>query len=228
MTATPPPHEEFKQQIAPLTNRASQIVIVDQPSYAQASETLLGVQAWLHRIQTSFTSSKRKALELHSEICKTEHEVVDPLVGARDTLKRKMGVWVEIQMNEAEEANRRAREEREREHQEEIEERVQEAELRGATVNEVRAIIETPAMPPPPVAPAVTQVRGVSTSDKWYAEVTDKRAFVTAALGNRLLFELVEIHQPRLDRLAGQLKGALSDIPGLKIGRRAIITARRS
>lgn len=215
-------------QAQDLSSRAQALrQIASQQEFDIASLLLLECQALLKEAEEKFREPKNKAYQAHQSICALEKEFTEPLMQARKRLANLMSGWIQHQQEEQEAANRLAREAAQAAEAEAIERQIEEAESRGATANEVRSILRQTATLPPPVVKQVTRVPGISTRDEWYGEVTDKRAFLQAALRDSRLFELIEWNQGSLNRLVKLLKTSLGDVPGLRIFNRPAVHASR-
>jgi hypothetical protein len=221
------PHEDLALRAQPLPDQAKTLEIRDQLGYEGASNLLLTIQALLREAEDFFREPKQKAAAAHAAICAAERKVTDPLTKARDLLKNKMSGYIQHQMDLAEIANRVARDEAARQHAEEIEAQVEEAESRGATAAEVRAILHQQTPLPAPVAKPVAAVKGISPREDWLAEITDLRKFVEASLRDNRIFSVIDVHQGRLNQLVRVLKDSLGDVPGLRVMRRPVISASR-
>lgn len=224
---TAPPHEELALRAMPQAEQATTVRITDQLSYEAASHLLLGIQALLKEAEDFFREPKSKAAQAHQAICAAERKITDPLTKARDALKGKMSAYKAWEEEQAELANRKAREEAAAAHALEIEAQVEEAEIHGASVDELRAIMEQPSTLPQPAVRPVAAVRGISVREEWIAEVTDLPAFLRAALADKTLLSVVQVNAQKLNQLARLMKGTLRDVPGLRVMRRPTISASR-
>jgi hypothetical protein len=226
MTDAPPLHDELVSRAEPLPVQAATLQINDHAGYDAASQLLLAVQGLLKEAEDFFREPKQKAAQAHKSICDAEKKITDPLTRARNLLKDKMSAWIKRDMEREEAENRRARELAQEQDAAAIEQQIEEAESRGASANEVRAILRQSSTLPPPVPKPMVRVQGIATHEVWLGQVTDKRAFVQAALNDNRMFELVEINQGKLNKLAAVLKRALS-FPGLRVSSNAAISASR-
>lgn len=222
-----PPHEELALRAEPLPEQANRLMISDGLGYEAAAHMLLAVQALLKEALDFFREPKSKAAQAHQAICDAEKKITDPLTHARDLLKQKMSRYILVQMEQTEIENRRAREEEAARHAEELEAQAQEAESQGASLAEVRAIFNQPVPLPTPLPKPISRIKGVSTSEEWIGEVTDIQAFLKAALTDKRLLAVVEVHQGRLNQLVQVLKKTLADVPGLRLKRQPTISASR-
>lgn len=224
---TAPPHEELALRAMPQAEQATTVRITDQLSYEAASHLLLGIQALLKEAEDFFREPKSKAAQAHQSICAAERKITDPLTKARDTLKNKMATYKAWEQEQAELANRKAREQAAAEHALDVEIQLEEAESRGASLQEIRAIMTQPSSLPQPAAKPVASVRGISVREDWFAEITDLPAFLQAALADKTLLSVIDINQSKLNQLARLMKGTLQDVPGLRMIHRPAISASR-
>jgi hypothetical protein len=212
-----------------VTARASAMrMIKSQEEFDLASTLLLECQALLKEAQDKFREPKRKADAAHAAICQLEKDFIDPLGRARRWLTTLMSGWIQQQQEQAEEKNRQDRQAAMDREAEYIERQIEEAESRGATASEVRAILRyQPSTLPPPVTQPVATMKGISSRDEWYGEITNKRAFLQAALSDARIFEVIEVDTGKLNRLIRLLKGSLGNIPGLRVWHAPAISSSR-
>jgi hypothetical protein len=169
-----------------LTEQASTLAVIDADSQIEASEALKAIAAMRKEISDTFKPMKDAAFKAHRTICQQEKMLDDPLAQAEATLKGRIGHFVGEQQRLAREAEEAARaEERRRADaeaaqfaQEQALEQAIDLEARGNTVA-AEAVLANPApvapryIAPAPVAPAVAQVKGVSTRTDWDFRITD-------------------------------------------------------
>lgn len=77
----------------------------------------------------------------------------------------------------------------------------------------------------PVVAMPAPKAKGISTSEIWSAQVTDKMALIKAIAAGQAPEDLVDINMPLANKLAKALKGGLC-YPGLKAVRATSVAAR--
>lgn len=96
-----------------------------------------------------------------------------------------------------------------------------EAARRAAEAQEAAAIAQEKAeiaelMPAPTVASQKPQVAGLSSREKYKAQVTDMHALVKAVAERPELLGLLKVDESALNKMAGALKAALN-IPGVRV-----------
>jgi hypothetical protein len=208
--------------------QALALTIRDNLDFEGASNLLLETQTYIKEAEEFFREPKRNAKATHDSICAKERLVTDEAIRTRSVLRDKMSAYILDRDNRLEEENQRKREAEAQKHAESIERQIEEAERYGASGEEVRAILAQQSMVPVrPVQKAVLPVRGITARDEWYGVITDKHAFVTAALTDDRIFDLIEIPQGKLNVLVKTLKGTLRNVPGLSVEHRPVISASR-
>jgi hypothetical protein len=203
----------------PWPERARALKIIDQATLQLAVDERAGVKALIDQ-----------GHERHDPICAKTHEAwqeattqrkidLDPLGDAWDTYNQEIIAW-DQECKRREAAAQRQREiEQQRQALEEREAEIEHAEATGATVNEVKAIVErpivTPVMPaaaPPPKAIGIQKVR-----ENWQGEITDKRPLVEYIVKTKRweLLGLLTADTTAVRDMARVVKSAGS-IPGVK------------
>jgi hypothetical protein len=238
-----PEHFEVEERAVTLPEKATSIRIVDQATFAQAGEFLLGVKALRREIDETFDPLVRKAHEAHKAAVAAKKKVEGPVAEAETIVKRGMGAYQQEQdriRREAEEGARRERERLEREaraREEEERKRLEaeaedrrlaealEAEQRGDVTRATQILEAPPApvfVPPapaafvPPPAPEPAKVEGVSFMERWEFEVVDPRLVPR---------EYLAVDEKKIGGVVRSLKGE-AKIPGVRIWSTKTVAAR--
>jgi hypothetical protein len=178
--------EQVAKKSTDLTTQAQAALVNDPPSQEAASALLLTVAQMRREIADTFQPMKEAAHRAHKVICDQERNVDAPLAQAEATLKNRIGAFVQEQRRLAFVEEQRLRDqEAERARQEAdkaaIDQAIDQAvdlEARG-DVKAAEAVLASPApvpvryVAPAPVAPAVAQVKGVSTRLEWDFRILD-------------------------------------------------------
>jgi len=229
IASTPEPAEKaLARQAASWPDRARALRVVDQPTYEQASEHLIGIKGLRASIEETFGPIIAKAHAAHKEAVAQRKKVEAPLEEAECILKKGISGYLAEQERLRREEERRLREAVELQAAAELEQRIEEAERSGAPVAEINAMIEQPLVVPAPVAPPrVQRVEGISMRETWRAEVVDKAALIRAAAVRPDLHALLEVNVPALNGMARALKSAMS-IPGVRAVCETGVSVRRA
>lgn len=181
--------QELNHKSLALTEQAQAIEVVSPVTQAQASEILLVIASMRKEIETTFQPMKDAAHKAHKVICDQERLVDGPLATAERLLKDRIGAYVLEQRRLAREAEgslRKAEQERAKAEakaaamNQAIEQAI-ELESRGE-LEAAQVVLANPApvpvryVAPAPVAPAVAQVKGVSTRTEWTYRILDTNA----------------------------------------------------
>lgn len=213
-----------------LTEQANALVVVDPTTQLQASEVLLAIAGMRKEIADTFKPMKDAAFKAHRVICEQEHTLDDPLRIAETTIKARIAQFIQVQLRlarEAEEAQREA--ERIRAEAEAAQATVEQAleqaidlEARGDSAA-AEAVLAAPApvparyVAPAPVAPAVAQVKGVSTRVDWDFRITDF---------NKIPREYLLINEIAIRNVGKSTKGRVV-IPGVEFFEKTVVAASR-
>jgi hypothetical protein len=220
-----PPHDELALRAQQVPEQAKALEVTDQASYDEGGRLLLAISALIKEADDLFREPKQKTDEAHKSVCAAHAKIREPLSNARDFLKQKLTGYLQAELDRAEIVNRLARDQAHRRHCEDIEAQVEEAERAGATLPELAAIMDQVALPPLPITKPVTTIKGISSREVWTGQITDKVAFIEAALKDPKLLAVVEINRTKLDGLVRYLKRALNGVPGLLISHKPGLTA---
>jgi hypothetical protein len=208
---------DLEQRALTLPEQARAVVITDQYSYGVAVEKLLGVAALRQEIVDHHAQAKADAYKAHQSVCAMERRHLLPVTEAESLLKMKIGQWDIEQRRIREAAERQAREEAERIRIEEIEAAAVTAEAEGASVDEVRAIIEQPVISPKVYVPPTYQpAKGVSTATTYQADVYDVKALCRGIAEGTVSPNLVIPNLVALNQMARAMKTTFS-VPGVRV-----------
>jgi hypothetical protein len=215
---------ELLQHEAETEVKDADIIVDDQPSMEIASEIVIKLDDMKKKVVEFFADPKSKAYAAWKSITEKEKEMLSPIEGARDALKRKVNAYLTEQKRIEDERRRQAEEERRRLEEEERQrleaEKLQlEAEGKGDEAEAVAEAIESVYIPPEVpdiVVPKTTRTDSgiVSGKEEIAIEIRDKKALIEALVSEGLL-DLVEIKEAKLKQYI-KLK-ALETFPGLGI-----------
>lgn len=180
---------EVSRKSESLATQALGLRVSSIVTQTEASEVLKTIAAMRREISETFAPMKEAAFRAHRTVCDQEKKVDGPLAEAELFLKGQIGSYdLEQRRLAAEEDERRRKEERERAEREDRERHEQET-LRQALELEAQgqteaaaAVLDAPApirssyVAPAPVAPAVAQVKGVTTRYEWDFRILDAAA----------------------------------------------------
>lgn len=190
--------------------------IVDQATYDKACDAMKRAKLYVKETEAFFAPMKAKAHAAWKEVCNQETNVVSPVKSVIQTISREVVRWDDEQKRIRREAQRRLEEEaRKRAEDERIAQAVA-LEQSGAHTEVVEAVLETPVVAVPVVAPSTFQKSNAAiVRETWTAEVTDLHALVKAAAKDKNLLGLLQVNQSALNGMARALKETMS-IPGVK------------
>ena len=218
---------KLTDQSASLVRRAQACNCQDAVAYSEAGVFVTDLQALKKEVKETFGPMKRKTDAAHKEVCTQESSFLKPIDEALRTVKTRMSGYLQVQ-----EQARRAKQARlEAEARKAEEDRRLEAaaalEAAGHQ-EEAERVLEEPQVeaPPPPVA-APPKVAGISSRDKWTAEVTDFAALVRSVASGKAPLAVLSVDQSAVNKLASTHQERL-DVPGLKVRCEKIIAARAS
>lgn len=222
--------EQVKEQSTEITVQAKAVSVIDVWTQQVASDLLLSVAAMRAKVASTFKPMKDAAFKAHRTVCDQEKLTDAPLLEAESYLKRQISAFVSAERERArQEEERLRREERERaerEAKEESERLALEDALQLEEEGEheaAEAALASPLpvapryVPPPPVAPHVAQVAGVSMRQTYKWRVIDEK--------------LVPRQYLCLDEKAigGVVRamGAKTNIPGIEVYPETTVAASR-
>jgi hypothetical protein len=206
--------------------------IKDQDSYDHAVQILGEIKTFRKRWADYWTPKKDSAHKTWKMLCDAFNEGDKPAETHEAQIKRALLVFDDEQ--------RRLQEERQREEQRKAEEaaealRVQqsvEAEVAGATDEEIEELMSAPVLAvAPPVHPTYQKASGISRRDNWTVQVVDLKALLKALAAGKLKLskedslELAEFLQSLLKPRAVSDHETM-DIPGCKAVNIPIIASR--
>lgn len=206
---------EIEQAQGTIVGTALALDVADQDSYGRACALLMDAVRLKQQIEAYWKVKKAHAFTTWKELCRAEQEMLEPLEQAAAALKPRIAAFDrEQRARQAEEQRRLEAEERRRLEDEQVAEA---ATAEAAGDRESAEMIL--AAPPAPVViaapPCYQRVHGVSTVERWHAEVTDLVALAAAVGAGQQPTELLLPNQAALNRLAAALKSALA-VPGVR------------
>jgi len=227
--APPPPIQRIEQQALAWPDRAAAVAITDQWSYNAAVELLRAVKGLRDEAESHHRPMIEAAHKAHKATLAALKKIDEPLVNAEGTIKRKIGDWDQEQERIRKEAELAAQREAERLHAEQLEKELEALEASGAKPAEVKAVIEqaefTPVVAPRPVQ-TYQPASGVSTQERWSAEVTNIHELVKFVAANPQFIQLLQVNQTALNTMARAMKQTMN-FPGVKVRKEVGVSVRR-
>lgn len=208
---------------------ANALVVRDQDTYERAASMMLLLVELRKKIAAHHADFKTKAYAAWKSICAAENSLLDPVEKAEQIVKSKLAAYETEQRRLQEASERQAREEMERLTAEQTEAAIEHAELAGASVEEIRAIIEQPVcLPRPAVAITHQKVKGVIARRTYKAEVVDIRKLALAVAQGLVPSSYILPNEQALNAAARSQGGELARfVPGVRAVEVNSISARR-
>ena len=218
--------EEAEREALSWPERARSITITNQQTYSIAATLLIDISGLAKRIQDHHKPIKDAAYAAHKTAVAAEKRLLDPLDEARAILRRGIGTWEADQERVRLELERKAQEEARKQEEEMRLALATQAEDIGADPSTVDEILSTPlGTAPPPVAPTFQRVSGVSSSQRWHAQVIDLKALIRAVADGKASTEFLEPSMVALNALARAMKSTLN-VPGVRAVAEPTVSAR--
>lgn len=213
--------------IPSLEREALAITVVDQTSYDAICEVSKRAVALRKKITDEIIGpGKTAADKSHKEWCALEKKLLALCAGAETISKAKIDVWENEQETIRLREQYRLEAEARKRAEDELLAAALAAEDDGASLEEAQTILETPMPRTVVVAPKTFQrAQGISRSESWEAELTDKRAFVRWVAAHPEFIHLVDANIVALNQLAERQK-TLMNIPGVMAVRGSTIRVR--
>lgn len=215
---------ELRKDLTPIVAQARSLV-VSNPEDAQIAFNLRGsCKAFEKKVKEFFAPHKKRADDVHAELCASEKKELAPASEAIGIIDSKLSAFQEAQRKAQEIAQREAEAKARKEADDKAEAAALAAEQAGEH-EEAAAIIAEPVQVAA-VKPVVTpKLAGGSFRTSYFGTVTDKAAFLRAVANNPGWYGLVEIPQGSLNSFAAATKGVMQ-IPGLSFGSKQIPVGR--
>ena len=190
----------------------------------KAADVVKSIKVYKNEVADFFKTMKENAYRSWKAICAREKEFLDPGDKAEKAIKLKISRYYEweraekakeykAQMEEA----RKAAEAKRLAEMEQLEE--------TGSVDEAEHLANQPLDIAPPAPPQETKADGLSTSERWSAEVVDKAELLKFCAGDKRWQHLVEPVMKELNKLAVAQKGTF-DIPGCKANKEIGVSVR--
>ena len=155
-----------------------------------------------------------------------ESRLLAPIETAKTILRRGIGAFAAEQERIRLDLERKAQEQARKNEEEMRLALAVQAEDLGATPETTNEILSTPlGTAPRAVSPTYQKVAGVSTSQRWHAEIIDLKALVRAVGEGKASIEFLEANLVALNGLARALKGTMN-IPGVRAVAEPTVSAR--
>jgi hypothetical protein len=219
-TGTPPETNEPMSML----EKAKALRITNSIEYIVACDARLAIDDMIVDRKANHDPVVQSAYETHKKACKAREDDLNPLVEARRLYQQAIAGWQREQEELAEQERRRQQKEIEAQAFEAREAEIVDAEIAGASVEEVKAIVEREVYVPPVVAPArpvsvpkVSGIRKIAANWKAVLNPNDPEALFRLAqfvVANRQFLSLIEVNESSANSLAKGLKATMQ-IPGL-------------
>jgi YesN/AraC family two-component response regulator len=204
----------LEQTALSVREKVSVLRIVDQASYDIAAAEFSAAAHLEKQITEHYAPLKQKAHEAHKAICSAEKEMLTPVLQAKQTLSRMIGVWDNEQERIRREEQRRLEEEARKRAEEESIQNAIDAEEAGADEEEIEVVLTTPG-PVSKVQAAPTYQKSISTRENWSSQVVSLAALVKAAAQNPAYLCYLQANETALGAAARSQK-TLFNVPGCK------------
>ena len=208
--------------------RASALIVNDNPTFEQAGEMLRDIKTVLGEIADTCDPVVKAANAAHKAATQQRNTLQGPLKTAETTIKRAMGDYLAKQERERrEEEGRQVAEARKAEE----EARLAQAEALEAAGDSEAAerTLDAPVTPPPPPprpAMAAPKVAGIAARKTWKARVTDPMALIRGVAAGSVPAKALKIDEGWLNRQAQALETELA-YPGVEAYSENTIAAGR-
>jgi hypothetical protein len=195
---------------------ARAMVITDQASYDAVVEMRQTLKTLRDAIEEARRERKKAKHEAWKAEVAAETAELAPVQEAERVLKALTFAW-----DAAQEALRRAKQaeleaEAKKKAEDEALAAAEAAQAAGAGAQEVEAILETPIVAPPVVAPkAYVAAPRMAGRESWSGKVTDMQALIRFVAANPGFQNLLQINQTALNQLARSQKSMMK-IPGVE------------
>jgi len=213
---TLPDPEPLRLEQATLLEQAKALTVTDVDSHTTAGELGRSIAQARARVVELFKDPKASAFRLHKFVSSMEKALLSTVDAARDEVATKSLKFEAEQRAAADaEAKRQADEAREAQQDALLQEAV-EAEQQGDK-KLAKRIMSTPIAPgiPMSVQADVAKVKGVGTTTRWGAVVTDKMALIKHVAKHPELVNCLESHMPSLNKMA-QAQRKHMNLPGVR------------
>ena len=192
--------EDIKKELAnqnrDIIKQATELIIKTEPDNTKAVGLLGLIRGARNRVIDVFKPSKSAAKSAYDEIRKLEGLFLNPLETAEETVKEKVGAYVQAENERREEMQRKA--------DERYQKSVDRAVEKGKPITQAQVII------PKGTAPGNASYRTI-----WSAVVTDLKALCKAVAEGTVPLEAIQPNMPVLHAMARASKEAFN-VPGVK------------
>lgn len=210
--------DELRAEVAPVVQRATDMIIVTPQDYEGAAEFCKTVKGAQKRVLEFFAPMVKANLDATRATNTAKAQVLDPLVQAESTIKSKQLAWSQGQerIRVVEEARLNAIEtERARKERDRLLKRASELQSpeKAEALREQAAAVQVNTVTVASIAP---EVKGQSIRKTWKARIVDPKAAVIALMQFPDWEAYVEINKGQLDKFAARTKGAVR-LPGVEM-----------
>ena len=208
-----PDTRELAEKVENLTKR--DVVIEDEASYLLGVEVYRALKDFEEAAKEEYREEKDLAYKLHKRLCDKEGALLKPIQDAMRRWNVAATAFREREKAKARELERAAQEKADKEAQREVKKEVKVLERHGETEAAESLRNQAPVTAPiVQVRAAVPEVRGVSDSKRYKAEVRDLLAMVKGIAGGKVPLKAVTANQSFMNQQARSLEDQL-DYPGV-------------
>jgi len=206
-----------------LQQKVESLSVVDQTTYDEAVELLLGVNKAIKRAEEILGPPVKSAYAHALELANHKKKFVGPLEDFKVTLTKSMSNWVTMMENRRKEEERVAREEAEALEAEErlrLQQQSDEAAEAGDELlaEELQTQAATVFVPAVSQSAGVSKTKGISHVTDYEIEVINLGAFLKAVISKKVRLDLASICKIRLDIVKTYIRNSKhTDIPGLRV-----------
>jgi len=204
--------DELRAEVAPVVQRARDMVIVTPEDYTLAAQGLKDIKAALKKVDAFFDPGIESACKTWKLALAQKATLADPLQQAEEIFKEKQKAWAKEteRVRLAEEARLNALEqERARKKQAALlkkAESVKSPELQESYREQATNVQANSVT----LANLIPDIKGQSIRKTWKAEIVDGKAAVTALLQFPDWSAYITINHGQLDKFAARTKGAVA------------------
>lgn len=219
---------EAESKIGPVVQEAEAVAaaITNDQGYNEALEYLKRNQAIKKMAVALLDPFRADAFKLYQATLDRIKAVIEPLDLKRALIEPRAAGYARERERQRQEEEAKMREAERQRIEAERKRQAEAAEIAG-DINRAEEIKAAPVIVPPTVLPAAPRVKGVATTERWTAEVTDLMKLVKAVAAGKAPIACLKPDTQVLDSYARTQKGQMAipgviakSVDGLRIGGR--------
>lgn len=187
-----------------------------QEHCATASRHLGEVSHFLAKVNDIFQPEQERRFKAHREFTSWRKRVEEPARRLETELKNASGRWLRMERARVEQEQQRLEAEARKAADDATLAKAEELQQAGFGAESIDLALSEPIQPETVAAPEIVKVAGVTTREYWHADITDMGAFLEYVAGRSEYWNLVEVKQGMLNKLASVQQRALK-IPGVQV-----------